>query len=173
MTGKLDEKFLEYINANAGIAHKVLRVYFDDIDEREDVLQEMMYQLWRSYPGFNGKSKFSTWMYKVCLNTALTIKRRTINTRTEPLSRVHLEIPMETPEHKNEEEVQLLIQSISTLSPLNKAIVLLYLENMSYEEIASVVGITQSNVSVRLVRIKKELESRIKSKIKSKNNVNT
>jgi RNA polymerase sigma factor (sigma-70 family) len=173
MIGKLDEKFLEYINANAGIAHKVLKVYFDDTDEREDVWQEMMYQLWRSYPGFNGKSKFSTWMYKVCLNTALTIKRRNRNQKTEPLSSVHLEIPLETPENKNEEAVQLLLQAISTLSPLNKAIVLLYLENMSYEEIATVVGITQSNVSVRLVRIKKELESRIKSKIKSINDVNT
>jgi RNA polymerase sigma factor (sigma-70 family) len=173
MTDKLNEKFLEYINCNAGIAHKVLKVYFDDANDREDAWQEMMYQLWRSYPGFNGKSKFSTWMYKVCLNTALTIKRRNSNKRTEPLSRKHLEIPLETPENKNEEAVRLLLQAISVLSPLNKAIVLLYLEKMSYEEIAHVVGITQSNVSVRLVRIKKELEIRIKSKIKLKNDVNT
>lgn len=153
--------FLEVINQNIGIAHKVCRIYFQDTDEREDVLQEMMYQLWRSYKQFDGHSKFSTWMYSVCLNTALTYKRKTIKHRAEPLSESHHQI---ADQHGgvNQEDISLLFDAIGTLSSLNKAIIFLYLENMSYEEIASITGLTKSNVSVRLVRIKKELEIRLK-----------
>ncbi len=71
MADRLDQTFLEQINAHAGIAHKVGRMYFQDPEERADVLQEMWYQLWKSYPGFGGRSSFTTWMYRVCLNTAL------------------------------------------------------------------------------------------------------
>jgi RNA polymerase sigma-70 factor (ECF subfamily) len=164
MAGRLDNIFLEYINGNVGIAHKVLSVYFQDSHEREDALQEMMYQLWRSYPSFDGRSKFSTWMYKVCLNTALTIKRRDKREKNESLSLMHQQIAAEVTENKDE-AISLLVDAIATLSPLNKALVLLYLESLSYEEIASVAGISRSNVSVRLVRIKKELETRLKEKI--------
>ena len=66
MADHLENTFIEYINQNLGIAIKVSRIYFEDAGEREDLLQEMMYQLWRSYPGFDGRSKFSTWMYRVC-----------------------------------------------------------------------------------------------------------
>ena len=172
MADNLYNSFLEQVNGNLGIAHKVLRIYFQDPVEREDILQEMMYQLWRSYPCFDERSKFSTWMYKVCLNTALTIKRNSSRRQIESLSPVHYQIPAGDGEN-NDEEVALLLQAIARLSPLNKAIVLLYLEDMSYEEIASVVGVSRSNVSVRLVRIKKELETLLKPKIKSVNDVNT
>ncbi|HEY9486978.1 MAG TPA: sigma-70 family RNA polymerase sigma factor [Chryseosolibacter sp.] len=72
MAMQSDEAFLLQVNANLGIAHKVCRLYFDAPDDREDALQEMMYQLWRSYANFGGRAKFSTWMYSVCLRTALT-----------------------------------------------------------------------------------------------------
>ena len=172
MTEKLDHRFLESINENLGIVHKVLRVYFEDAHDREDVLQEMMYQLWRSYPCFDGRSKFSTWMYQVCLNTALTMKRNHKRKKHESLSLAHHQIAAEIPENK-EEAINLLLDAIAILSPLNKAIVLLYLEQMSYEEIAAIVGLSRANVSVRLVRIKKELETRLKAKVKSINDVNT
>lgn len=152
--------FLEVINQNIGIAHKVCRIYFQDTAEREDVLQEMMYQLWRSYQHFDGHSKFSTWMYRVCLNTALTYKRKTIKHRAERLSESHHQIG-EQHGGANQEDISLLFDAIAALSSLNKAIILLYLENMSYEEIASITGLTKSNVSVRLVRIKKDLELRL------------
>jgi RNA polymerase sigma factor (sigma-70 family) len=172
MAGMLDNRFLEYINENLGIAHKVLSVYFQDAHEREDAMQEMMYQLWRSFPFFDGRSKFSTWMYKVCLNTALTIKRNNKRKKNEPLSVAHHEIAAAVPENKDA-AMRLLVDAIATLSPLNKAIVLLYLEDLSYEEIAAALGLSRSNVSVRLVRIKKELETALKPKIKSSNDVNT
>jgi RNA polymerase sigma factor (sigma-70 family) len=154
---------LDLINANLGIAHKVCNIYFRDPIDREDVMQEMMYQLWRSYDSFDGRSKFSTWMYSVCLNTALTYvrknKKKNVN---ESLTEHHDRIDEGNPD---EERFELLSKQIETLSPINKAIMLLYLEEMSYEEIAEITGLTKSNVSVRIMRAKKELE--IKLRVKS------
>jgi len=159
-----EEAFIQQINQNLGIAHSVCGIYFADEDEKSDVIQEMMYQLWKSYPGFDGRSKFSTWMYRVCLNTALTYLRKVSKAKNESLSLNHNEIPANAPEN-NEESLQELYQAISTLSSLNKAIVLLYLEDLSYEEIAQITGLSKTNVSVRLVRIKKELETKLKKQI--------
>jgi RNA polymerase sigma factor (sigma-70 family) len=161
MAESSNDTFLQQINRNIGIAHKVSRIYFQDSDEREDAFQEMMYQLWKSYPRFDGRSKFSTWMYSVCLNTALTHQRKNKNVQNESLSRRHLEIPEQNNQHQ-EENLKMLFSAIATLSPLNKAIVLLYLDDLSYDEIATITGLTKSNVSVRLVRIKKELETQLK-----------
>ncbi len=164
MADPLNDSFIQQINQNLGIAHKVARLYFADMDDREDVLQEMMYQLWRSYKGFAGNSKFSTWMYSVCLNTALTYKRKDKTQKNESLSHTHHQIANPPSENRNE-EIELLFDTIAKLQPVNKAIILLYLEKMSYEEIAAITGLSKSNVSVRLVRIKKELEIEMRKKI--------
>jgi RNA polymerase sigma-70 factor (ECF subfamily) len=171
MKGELDKSFLQHINENLGIARKVSRAYCADTDDREDLFQEMMYQLWKSYESFDGRSRFSTWMYRVCLNTALTYRRKKNKERNQPLSAVHDQIALHD-EQTNDHAIAMLFDAIGTLSPVNKAIVLLYLENMSYAEIASVTGISTANVSVRLVRIKKELEKQLKNKLKSANHVN-
>jgi RNA polymerase sigma factor (sigma-70 family) len=163
MPHQQDESFIELINTHLRIAHKICRVYTTSSDEHKDLQQEMMYQLWKSYTDFDGRSKFSTWMYRVCLNTALTYRRKDKTDRYESLSDYHFEIAEHT-EQKMEEQMKVLFLAIGTLSPLNKAIVLLYLDDLSYEEIAGITGLTKSNVSVRLVRIKKELEMFIKSK---------
>ena len=157
MSAALDETFLQQLNQHLGIAHKVCGLYFPDEEEQKDVVQEMLYQLWRSYPGFDGRAKFSTWMYSVCLNTALTYLRNNKKHKSLPLSLRHQQIP-DAPAGEQEEEMQLLFKAIAALSQLNKAIVLLYLEDLPYTEIAQITGLTKSNVSVRLVRIKKELE---------------
>jgi RNA polymerase sigma-70 factor (ECF subfamily) len=151
--------FLDHINANMGIAHKVCNVYFRDADDRQDVMQEMMYQLWRSYPGFDGRSKFSTWMYRVCLNTALTFRRKSKHDKKEPLSNKHEQVVDEISDKK--ETTEMLLKAIELLSPVNKAIMLLYLEEMSYDEIAEITGLTRSNVSVRIMRAKEELKDKI------------
>jgi len=163
-TSQLDTTFIKVINQNLNIAHKVARIYFEDADEREDVKQEMMYQLWRSYPSFDGRSKFSTWMYRVCLNTALTFWRKNKKEMKERLMPGHHQIPDDISQDQDG-TITLLLEAITQLSSVNKAIVLLYLEDMSYEEIASVMGLSRSNVSVRLVRIKKELEVQLRSKL--------
>lgn len=161
MENDFDNTFLDRINENLGIAHKIARVYFADEDSREDVIQEMMYQLWRSFSTFDNRSKFSTWMYRVCLNTALTHFTKAKRQRVEPLSNQHYNIPDKGDSH--DDALSDLWKAIAKLSKLNRAIVLLYLENMSYEEIASVLGLSRTNVSVRLFRIRKELELIVKS----------
>ena len=165
MSAALDETFLQQINQHLGIAHKVCGLYFTNAEEKQDVVQEMLYQLWRSYPGFDGRSKFSTWMYSVCLNTALTYLRKNIKHKSQSLSQRHQQIPDE-PAGDQEEHTQVLFEAIAALSQLNKAIVLLYLEDLSYAEIAQITGLSRSNVSVRLVRIKKELEAIMKKQSK-------
>ena len=161
MATDIDKAFLSLINENLGIAHKIARLYFDDAPSREDVIQEMMYQLWRSFSSFDNRSKFSTWMYRVCLNTALTHFSKRKRLTTERLSPHHQNISDTT--LNADDDFENLFAAIARLSKLNRAIVLLYLEDMSYEEIATVTGLSHSNVSVRLVRIRKELENIVKT----------
>ena len=171
MADSLDDAFIQQINQNLGIAHKICRVYFKDADDREDVLQEMMYQLYKSYRSFDGRSKFSTWMYSVCLNTAITYRRKDIKRKYELLTMSHDQLV--DPEVSNkDEEINMLFEAIATLASLNKAIILLYLEDLSYEEIADITGLSKSNVGVRLVRIRKDLETEMRKRIKYNEDVN-
>lgn len=156
MEEKLEDAFIEQINQNIGIAHKVCNIYFNDSQDREDLIQEMLYQLWKGYPGFQRNAKFSTWMYKVCLNTALTNLKRAKRNRNESISDAHNQIPDE-PIAEQEQNIAMLHKMLEKLSPLNKSIVLLYLEDLHYDEISAITGLSRSNVSVRLVRIKNEL----------------
>jgi RNA polymerase sigma factor (sigma-70 family) len=160
MSESVDSTFLQQINQNLGIAHKICRGYFQDKEDRADAFQEMMYQLWRSYESFQGNAKFSTWMYRVCLNTAMTYKRKSRKVGFDSLSGWHDQVAESAAAGR--EEVDLLFEAIATLSPVNKAVVLLYLEDLSYEEIAGITGLSRSNVSVKMFRIKKELEVLLK-----------
>jgi RNA polymerase sigma factor (sigma-70 family) len=171
MADSVDNAFIEQINQNLGIAYKICRIYFSDPDDQDDVLQEMMYQLYRSYNSFHGRSKFSTWMYRVCLNTALIYRRKDIRRKHEPLTTSHHQIA-NPPRNNEQEAIDLLNSVIASLPALNKAIMLLYLEDMSYDEIADITGLTKSNVSVKLMRIKQHLETEMKKKIKSIEDVN-
>ena len=164
MSDPIDSSFIELINRHIGIAVKISRVYGQNAEESEDLLQEMMYQLWRSYGSFDHRSKFSTWMYRVCLNTALTYKRKSHQKKVESISLEHTNIPDQPPENR-EEAISLLYQAIATLTPVNKAIIMLFLEELNYEEIAHITGLSKSNVSVRLVRIKKELEKLLRTNL--------
>jgi RNA polymerase sigma factor (sigma-70 family) len=157
-----EQKFIRELNQHAGIVHRVCRIYFGDPADREDVYQEIIYQLWKSYPSFQGESKFSTWMYRVALNTAIGQLRK--DKRTIAKEPLHDHLAEITPYQQSEaeERMKLLYSAINTLSLIDKAIILLYLEDNSYDEIAMVAGLTRTNVSVRLVRIKKKLEEKLK-----------
>lgn len=157
MDDQLEDRFIAQINENMGIAHKVCNIYFQDIQERKDVVQEMFYQLWRSYPRFKGDAKFSTWMYTVCLNTALTYFKKAQRRNNVTVYYNHYQLINES-EEDDEEKLVLLHKIIETLSPLNKSITLLYLENLRYDEISAITGLSKTNISVRLVRIKNELK---------------
>ena len=160
MPHQQDESFIELINTHLRIAHKICRVYTTSSDEHKDLQQEMMYQLWKSYTDFDGRSKFSTWMYRVCLNTALTYRRKDKTDRYESLSDYHFEIAEHT-EQKMEEQMKVLFLAIGTLSPLNKAIVLLYLDDLSYEEIAEELNLPLGTVKSRIFFTRKALKEKL------------
>jgi len=157
------------LNRNIRIVHRVCRTYFyRDAVEREDVFQDM-YQLWKSYSQFKGESKLSTWIYKVALNTAITHVRR--DTRRPQSVELRESIPHATDinaDVSRNEEVHLLYDAVDTLTAVDKAIILLHLEDQSYDEIASITGLSKTNVSVRLVRIKRALKDRIEESMKRK-----
>ena len=149
------QHFLELIHKHQSIIHKICFVYSKNRPDREDLQQEIILQLWKSYPSFQENSAFSTWMYRVALNTAINQTRRPrllIDTSSSP------EIPYDPSDsYKLSEEIQILYRAISKLKKVEKAIILLWLEEKSYEEIAEAIGITVKNVSVRLVRIRTRL----------------
>ena len=163
MHKEVETSFLENLNQNMGIVHQVCHTYFRrDAMEREDVFQDIMYQLWKAYPQFKGESKFSTWMYRVALNTAITHIRR----KTRVPQNAELTESVARTLHINEhmsrvEEVRLLHEAIAALTDIDKAIILLHLEDQNYDEIASITGLTKTNVSVRLVRIKRALKDHL------------
>jgi len=158
-----EARFLRDINKNIGIVHRVCHTYFaNNTLEREDVFQEIMYQLWRSFTQFKGDSKFSTWMYRVALNTAIAHVRRSIRTpRTTELTEAADQAVDMNERISEQEDVERLYAAIQTLTEVDKAIIFLHLEDHSYDEIASITGLTKTNVSVRLVRIKRALKDQL------------
>jgi len=144
------------VYSNMGIIYKICKLYADGEDQ-EDLKQEIIYQLWKSYPNYRGDSKFQSWMYRVALNTAM-LGLRARKMKYTGLTDQELKTS-EDPFEKQDEEarVKLLYRQISKLKDLDKTIIFLYLEQCSYEEIAEITGISTKNVSVRLVRIREKL----------------
>lgn len=155
----MEKEFLQIIKRNQGIIHKVCNIYCDDQDDRNDLFQEIVAQLWKSFPSFREESKFSTWMYRVALNTAITsfkkTKRRPDQNR---LTFENFQIKDENYDAETEDEIKNLHKAVSQLTGVEKSIVLLFLENKKYEEIAEITGITQNYVRVKMNRIKKKLK---------------
>ncbi|WP_290507932.1 sigma-70 family RNA polymerase sigma factor [Algoriphagus sp.] len=153
----IEKEFIARIEKHQGILHKVCFVYAKDEADRKDLYQEMVLQLWKSYSKFRGNSAFSTWMYRVALNTAITQTKRlkllTVNSEIPSLGD-DLEASMDA-----SEDVKILYRAISHLNKIEKAIILLWLDEKSYEKIADTIGISVKNVSVKLVRIKAKLAS--------------
>lgn len=155
----LEKEFIKIISENQGIIHKVCSIYCDSEEDRRDLFQEILAQLWKSYATFRSESKFSTWMYRVALNTAITgfkkARRHVGHTRLEVES---LHLINEEYDHELEEQVLLLQKAVSQLSGIEKSIILLFLENRDYEEIAEITGITRNYVRVKMNRIKHKLK---------------
>lgn len=155
----MEKEFLQIIKKNQGIIHKVCNIYCDDQDDRDDLFQEIVAQLWKSFPTFREESKFTTWMYRVALNTAITTfkktKRRPDQNR---LTYENFQVRDENYDTETEEEIKNLHRAVAQLTGVEKSIVLLFLENKKYEEIADITGITQNYVRVKMNRIKKKLK---------------
>lgn len=149
-------EFSELIEQHQAIIHKITMVYADGHFNREDLFQEICLQLWRSFPNFRNEAKFSTWMYRVALNTAISdIRKKKTDIHFEQL---HDNDRLQTEPSDEKEQMRLLYRAISKLNRIDKAVILLWLEEKSYDEIAAIMGTTKSNVSVKLVRIKRKLE---------------
>jgi len=154
----LEKEFLKIVQKNQGIIHKVCSFYCDSEDDRKDLFQEILAQLWKSFPSFRQEAKFSTWMYRVALNTAITsFKKNRRRPDQKNLMHANLQFPDEAPDQETEENIKLLHKAISKLTGIEKSIILLFLENKSYETIAEITGITQNYVRVKMNRIKKKL----------------
>lgn len=152
--------FVEMIYTHMGIIYKICKLYAQGEDQ-EDLKQEIIYQLWRSYPNYRGNSKFQTWMYRVALNTAM-LGLRAQKIKYTGLGNENLRIPELPPDYQGEDaRVNQLYAEISKLKDLDKTIIFLYLEEFSYDEIAGITGISSKNVSVRLVRIREGLRKKI------------
>jgi RNA polymerase sigma-70 factor (ECF subfamily) len=156
------EKFLDILTNYQGILHKVSLVYFKNKQDREDNLQEIIYQLWKSFPSLKNHNRPGSWIYAVSINTSIA--------RIKKVSRIeYRETIPELPDKSNmidemamNESLQLLLDSIYNLDELDKSIMLLYLEEKSYDEIAEIIGMSKSNVGVRINRAKELLKQNLK-----------
>jgi len=153
----VEKEFIELIRNHQGILHKICNVYFIRNPYKEDYYQEILIRLWKSYPSFRNQSAFSTWLYRVALNTAIDlIRKENLQPVHTELSKIENNIPDQ--EHYIEsEKKETLYQAISHLSDVEKAIIILYLEDYSYKEIAEIIGISESNTGVKINRIKSQL----------------
>ena len=152
------EEFVRQVQTNQGIIQKICRLYGQTQPDREDLFQEIVVQLWKAVPTFRGQSKFSTWMYRVALNTAISDFRK--KKKSLPVSETEissLEIKSELSEINEEEQLNSLYAAISRLPEIEKAIVMLYLEDRSYEEMEDILGINTNNLRVKMNRIKEKL----------------
>jgi len=153
------EEFSSLIFDNKALIIKIVRLYAHTDSDRADLEQEILLQLWKSYPGFKGLSKIETWMYRVALNTAIfSIKKR--QTLFNLTKKLHNEATVFEYQDKLDETDQweLVKNGISSLSDIDKAIVLLYLEGKPYAVIAVILGFTEKNINVRMCRIRKKLK---------------
>lgn len=151
--------FLKIVNENQGIIRKVCHLYGRDEAGKEDLYQEIVIQLWKAYGSFRGESKLSTWMYRIALNTAISDIRKQSR-------RIDLQFPEFIPkeeadvvDHAKEENLKQLYAAIQKLSEIEKAVVMLYLEDKSYEEMEEILGINNGNLRVKMNRIKEKLRT--------------
>lgn len=160
MTKELEHKFIVDLEKNQNIVHKVCRLYTSNRDAHNDLFQEITIQLWRAYPKFRGEAKFTTWMYRVALNTAITLYRKSKRTiKTQDFDSVLFKIQATDYDDTEEQQLKLMYKAIKQLSDIEKALIFLYLEDKNYKEIAETMGISEVNARVKMNRVKKKLKN--------------
>jgi len=149
-----EDEFLKQIEENRGIIYKVINLYANDLEDKKDLYQEIVFQAWKSYPNFRSESKFSTWLYKVSLNVSMTYlsktKKQTRVTETFPLE-------MQVEHSELSERAEVLYRAIRTLNELERGIIMLHLDGYDNTEISEIAGLTKVNTGVKLHRIKQQL----------------
>ncbi|SIR02225.1 RNA polymerase sigma factor [Maribacter ulvicola] len=160
MNKELEHKFVTELQDNQNIVHKVCTLYTNDRDSHNDLFQEITIQLWKAYPKFRGDAKFSTWMYRVALNTAITLYRK--NKRridTSDYESIIFKIKADEYDETEELQLKLMYKAVKQLNDVDKALVFLYLEDKNYTEISETLGITEVNARVKMNRIKTKLRT--------------
>lgn len=154
--------FLDLLEEHRGILIKVSRIYMDNAEDQEDLRQEIVFQLWRSFDRFEGKSKFSTWMYRVAINTAITYLKK--EKRRVDKEGLNDQITLVLTDETDQKESQLVhfYKAVQQLNKIEKALILLFIEGLSHKEIAGNLGLTEVNVRVKLNRTKKRIQKIIK-----------
>ena len=158
----MDEKekiFLSILESHKGIIYKVANTYCYDASDRDDLIQEITLQIWKSLDNYNKEYKWSTWIYRIALNTSISFyrKNRTRKAKTVVLDPI-FEIPNTYEEPADNEKFILLRKFIRELKEIDRALILLHLEGLSSQEIASIIATTQTNVTTKISRIKKKLK---------------
>ena len=157
------EEFIGIIKQNEGLIFKIARVYTSNKEDEQDLCQEIIYQLWKSFGSFRNEAKISTWMYRIALNTSIANLNKTKRRgSTLPMNEGLLNIS-DHDDAVKKERIEDLYAQIKKLNPVEKAIVLLHLEGNNYEEIAIITGFTATNIGTRLGRIKQKLIHQIKN----------
>jgi len=154
------EKFLKLISEHQDLIRKVAAMYYKNKADQEDAFQEILVNLWKAYPTFRGESKITTWMYRVALNTVISGFRKASNRVHRNRSDVNISDELVKPERENvsNEDIDVLYQSIERLTDIEKAVIMLYMEEKTYDDIAEIMGMTRTNVGVKINRIKKKLQ---------------
>lgn len=153
-----EKQFVVLINQHIGLIYKVCNIYCRDPEDRKDLFQEIILQLWKGYPTFREQAQFSTWLYRVALNTAISNYRRAVRRPQSSLTEAGIDIPDPGELSFGDEKIRLLYKAIEQLTPIEKAMILLHLDGCTYNEIAAIAGISNNNVGVKLNRIKTKLE---------------
>lgn len=162
MRSNKSDKFLSVIESNKGILYKITNSYCQNRDNREDLIQEIIIQLWKSFDKYNNEYKHSTWIYRIALNVAISFYR-TENRRmkiSNPLPEGVFNYNDTTDSDETDKHIMFLQQFISELKELDKALMFLYLEEKSYKEISEIIGISETNVATKIGRIKKLLKQK-------------
>ena len=153
-----EKKFAKLIKDNQGLIIKVSRLYTNTLEDEQDLFQEIVLQLWRSYDSFKGQSKISTWMYRVALNTAITLfRKKTKSPQTDELLDYHHSDYVED-DNEKQQHISTLYKVIKMLPNVERAIVTMYLDDLPYRDIAGNLGITEVNARVKMNRLKKTLK---------------
>lgn len=161
-----EQRFTKLLNENKGIVYKICNSYCSDKKDRDDLAQEIVYNLWKSFNSFNDEYKFSTWMYRVALNVAISFYRQEKKFKQHESVSEELLVFDEDTEHKKEIEnkLELLQRFINELKEIDKAIILLYLDDKSHKEISEITGFTETNVATKINRIKDKLRTNFSNK---------
>jgi RNA polymerase sigma-70 factor (ECF subfamily) len=158
----IKKEFTELIEENQGIIFKVSAMYCNDLTCRKDLVQEILLQLWRSFPSYNKTKKYTTWMYRIALNTAISQWRKDKSKKEVATDKLPITLTDDDIINEKSERARMLNIAINKLNKAEKSIIILYMDDYPYDEISEIIGISVSNVGVKINRIKKKLQYHLK-----------